>query len=317
MKLIAVAAVVACSLPAVAQSAAEDSRTGVSNPPPVAAENSPAQASTDNSYPDGYRPTPPPASMPTTVRPTTTPSEGRRALRPDVDAQIAEPDTTPAPVPSSAYVASGNHRPLPSKVDPDAGIVTEAPPSGPNEFPAGTRFKARMEQTITTTDTQPGTIFTAELVEPILKDGRILIPSGTTLEGRVTEIHGGKRIRGTATIHLEPHKLTLPDGSHYLIHAQVIDTDQHFATRIDSEGTISRRDHIKTTLAVLGASTGTAAVAGAMIGGGVGAVVGAGIGAGISTAWWLKQDRQTTLPKDTGVVFSLNEPIAVGTVTAN
>ena len=313
MKLIAVAAVVACSLPAAAQSASQDSRTGVSNPPPMAAENSPAQAATDNPYPDGYRPTP--APVPATVRPTTTPSEGRRALLPDADAQIAEPEQAPAP--SNAYVASSDNRhPLPSKVDPDAGIVTEVS-SAPNEFPIGTRFKARMEQTITTADTQPGTIFTAELVDPILKDGRILIPSGSTVEGRVTEIHGGRRISGTAAIHLEPHKLTLPDGSHYLIHAQVIDTDQSFATRIDGEGTIYRRDHIKTTLAVLGASTGTAAVAGAMIGGGVGAVVGAGIGAGISTAWWLKQDRQTTLPKDTAVVFSLNEPIAVGTVTAN
>jgi hypothetical protein len=43
-----------------------------------------------------------------------------------------------------------------------------------------------------------------------------------------------------------------------------------------------------------------------------GAVIGAGVGAGVSTVVWLKQDRQTELPVDTRITFSLIEPLTVG-----
>ena len=103
--------------------------------------------------------------------------------------------------------------------------------------------------------------------------------------------------------------MTLPDGSQYDLHAQAADTDQYNATRVDDEGTILRRDHPLSTLAAMSLTTGGAVAAGAMVGGGVGAVVGAGIGAGASTLWWLKQDRQETIPQDTGIVFTLLAPL--------
>jgi len=102
--------------------------------------------------------------------------------------------------------------------------------------------------------------------------------------------------------------VTLPDGTHYIVHAQLIDTSRS-DFRVDREGTLKRRDHAKETLAVMSLATGGSAVAGAMIGGGVGAVVGAGVGAGVSTFMWLKQDRQATVQTNVRLVFSLTTPM--------
>jgi hypothetical protein len=136
----------------------------------------------------------------------------------------------------------------------------------------------------------------------------VIIPVGSILEGRVTEVHGGKRISGGALLHLETNNVTLPDGTHYIVHAQVIDTGKS-EFKVTDEGTLKKKDHAKETLAVMGGVTGAGAATGAVLGGGVGAVVGASIGAGVSTVIWLKQDRQATLPKDVQLVFSLTTPM--------
>ncbi|NYF80726.1 hypothetical protein [Granulicella arctica] len=192
--------------------------------------------------------------------------------------------------------------------DVDADVVTSLP-SRPGEVPEGTLLKARMNDSLSTKDTMRGSSFTATLTEDIQHDGRVIVPAGSVLDGMVTEIHGGRRISGRAAIHLEPRRVTLPDGTYYVLHAQVIDTSEENNVKVDGEGTILRKDHAKETLAIVTATTGSAAVAGAMIGGGVGAAVGAGIGAGASTILWLKQDRQAALPKNTTLVFSLTTPM--------
>jgi len=198
--------------------------------------------------------------------------------------------------------------------DEDAGIVTWVP-SRPNEVPAGTLIATRIRETVSTAETPVGTRFTAEVTAPMERDGRVIIPAGSTLEGRVSLVRGGRRISGPAAIHLLPETVTLPDGTHYILHAQVIDTSQHNVTRVDREGTILRRDHVKGTLAAMSLTTGGAAATGAVFGGVPGAFIGAGIGAGVSTVWWLKQDRQEVVPENTSIIFSLSTPMIVTPLT--
>ena len=156
----------------------------------------------------------------------------------------------------------------------------------------------------------PGARFSAAVTEAVERNGLVIIPIGSILEGRVTEVRGGRRISGGALLHLETNNVTLPDGTHYIVHAQVIDTGRS-EFKVTDEGTLKKKDHAKETLAVMGGVTGAGAVSGAMIGGGIGAAVGAGIGAGVSTVIWLKQDRQATLPKDVQLVFSLTVPMVL------
>jgi hypothetical protein len=191
----------------------------------------------------------------------------------------------------------------------DAMIVTSVPERA-GELREGTLLKTKMMSTLSTESTVTGSRFTAEVTEPIERNGRVIIPVGSILDGRVTEVHGGKRISGGALLHLETSNVTLPDGTHYIVHAQVIDTGNS-DFNVSDEGTLKKKGHVKETLAVMGGVTGAGAATGAMLGGGVGAAVGAGIGAGVSSVIWLKQDRQATLPKDVRLIFSLTAPMVL------
>lgn len=193
--------------------------------------------------------------------------------------------------------------------DPDANIVTSAPATRPGELGEGTLLRARLQTPLSTRESQVGNTFLAELVQPVTDHGVVLLPVGSQIKGRVSEVHGGRRVGGPASIRLQPDTITLPDGSIRRLHAQVVDLDNFEESHVDSEGTIVGSEHPRATLAALGLTTGSATVAGAMIGGGVGAVVGAGIGAGAGTIWWLKRDLQQQLPVGTGLVFSLNESL--------
>ena len=181
-----------------------------------------------------------------------------------------------------------------------------------NELPEGTLIKARIREAFSSSQPVTGQAFHADLTEPVEWQGQVLIPAGATLSGRVTDVHAGKRIGGAASIHLQPTEVTMPDGVRYRIQAQVVDTDIYNHVRVDSEGTIVRKDHAAKTVATLGAVTGAGIVTGAVIGGVPGAVVGGALAAGVGTAVWLKQDHQTEIPAGTKIVFSLNQALLVG-----
>jgi hypothetical protein len=210
----------------------------------------------------------------------------------------------------NAYEAAAmeNARSIPNA---DGQIVTRMP--GPsNQLPVGTLINVRLREALHTETTVQGSTFSAALTEPVLRDGVVLLPAGSVISGRVTEVHGGRRISGPAAIHLQTDFVTLPDGTRYPIRGQVMDTATYNHTKVDSEGTILRRDHAKATVAELGLATGAGAAAGAIIGGVPGALIGGAVGAGLGTTVWLKQDRQASLPAQTLITFSLNQPLTVG-----
>lgn len=189
-----------------------------------------------------------------------------------------------------------------------SGDIVEEGPQRPGELPAGTLIRVRLHGAIDTATTSPETPFSALLTEPVTHMGRIVFPAGSTVEGRITEIHGGRRFRGAAMIHLQAQTIVLPDGTRMPLHAAVIDTDQYARTRTDAEGNIIRKDHVMQTVAEFTIAAGGGAAAGGLIAGAPGALIGAGVGAGVGTVVWLKQDRQTTLPNDTLLVLSLTSP---------
>lgn len=314
MKLsLATAALVLITVPVVAQ----DARTGVSTPPSAditaTDDSSPATPVLKPRVPEAK----PSAAVPEASSNTNTITYGPYV--PYRAAGAGAPAETPAATtaafdPDANIVTTTvpdtdtNTDAVADSSSADAGIVTSVP-ERKGEIREGTLLRARITQGLSTTNTLEGSQFSASLTQPVEKDGRVILPIGSMVEGRVTEVRSGRRISGRAALHLEAHDVTLPDGSHYVIHAQLIDTDQTDHSTINSEGTLLRRDHPKETLAAMSVATGGAAAAGAMVGGGVGALVGAGIGAGASTILWLKQDRQEALPKDSLLVFSLTTPM--------
>lgn len=212
--------------------------------------------------------------------------------------------------PKAATASAMTHTMPTAPENPLDAMIVMSVPEREGELHEGTLLKAKMLGALSTDSTIRGARFTAEVTEPIERNGRVIIPVGSIVEGQVTGVKSGRRISGGAALHLETRDVLLPDGTHYVVHAQVVEAGKS-EFKITEEGTLKKKDHPKATLAVLGGVTGASAVAGAMIGGGVGAAVGAGIGAGVSTVIWLKEDRQATLPKETPMVFSLTAPMVL------
>jgi hypothetical protein len=198
--------------------------------------------------------------------------------------------------------------PLTVTDDINSGVVIDVPTNA-NELPEGTLFRTVLDSEISTQTTARGAAFHTQLTQNIEHRGRVIIPAGSILSGRVSNLHEGRRISGSAAIHLQPEFVTLPDGVTYRLDAQVVDLAHIRNSHVSGEGTIVGNDHSKGTLTTLGLTTGAAAVTGAVVGGGVGAVVGAGIGAGVGTVWWLKHENQETLHAGTEIIFSLTQPM--------
>ena len=307
------AAGILAAMPALAQ----EPLTGVAHP-------SSAPITVDD---DATPSTPKPAVKPSAAVLATAPTSSETVYGPYVpyrpagstaatsDAKSFDPD---ASMVTPATAGQSERRPLngsDAKSDEDAGMVTYVP-SRPGEIHEGSLVKVKLREELSTLTTRPGTKFTAEVTEPLMRDGQVVVPVGSIMEGRVTWVRGGKRIGGAAAIHLEPRTVTLPDGAQYVLRARAIDTNSWENTKVDSEGTITRSENKKRNIGVMSLTTGGGAAAGAMVAGPAGALVGAGVGAGVSTIVWLKQDRQAVLPKDLGLVFSLTEPMSVTPASA-
>ena len=291
---------------------AQDGATGVSVPQPVLSDSSEAPA--------------PPPAKPSAAIPAPAATENNTVVYGSYvpyrapGTQAADDATTSAkPFDPDANIVTqesiNRRRPLTgdssaSGNDPDSSIITNVP-THTGELSEGTPIRVRLNQSISTLSTQPGTRFTALVAEPVMQNGRVYIPDGATLEGRITSLHGGRRIGGGASIHLEADRVTMPDGTVLPIHARVIDTSSWQNTRVDDEGSIIRREDLKGVVEAGGLATGGAMAAGAVVAGVPGALVGAGIGAGATAIVWFKQDRQAQLPKDLGVIFGLTEPLSV------
>jgi hypothetical protein len=268
--------------------------TGVSSPDPAVITATPDAA------PKPVKPSP--------AIPAAAPATAPEVYGPYVPYHAPGTAAVSAPLSKAAYDPDANFVSSVKPPEKYSGFVTSVPEKE-GEVREGTLLKARITQTLSTGKTVQGSEFKAELTQAVEKDGRVILPVGAVLEGRVTQVRSGRRISGAAMMHLEPFTVTLPDGTLYTLHAQLIDTNQSGNTRVGSEGNVLRRDHAKETLLVIGGVTGAGAITGAVIGGGVGAAVGAGIGAGAGTIVWLKQTRQATLPQNSLLVFSLTTPM--------
>ncbi|MDE1161653.1 MAG: hypothetical protein PW792_06860 [Acidobacteriaceae bacterium] len=277
--------------------------TGVSHP-----------ESLDDNITTSVAPAPKPVkpSPMVTAAPEATPAP---VLRTHTDAEMA----TTAPV---TYTAGTTVPPMareprdPSNeiTEADSGIVMSVP-AGPNELPEGTVLRASLDNTISTMDAKVGSHFTAHLTSDVQRNGRVLIPNGALVRGRITEVRVGHGLGSNAMLRLQPDTVTMPDGIPYPLDAQVIDlapSDKEVSpseSHVSREGEIVADRHVKAKVAAVSLTTGSGAVAGALLGGGVGALVGATIGAGAGLVVLAKQDHQQTLPEGTVLVLNLDHSL--------
>ena len=303
MKILAVTsmATVLIAATAFAQSAKPSPYTGVSHPPDdVVVTNDLGSANPDSSNPNSTNPATA-NSAPLTIPPPTAHMEAAPTSPEDQD-YVQHPGLVSRPSASADSSADNSND--------EADIVTSVP-SGPNQLPEGTTLTVSLDQQLSTASTQPGAIFSARVVQPVMKNSRIVIPVGSTVTGRVTSVYAGRRITGGASIRLRPDEVVLPDGTRYFLHAEVYDIGKYSDVKPDAEGNVVSVDHGKRTLAEAGLFGGGAAAAGVMIAGGPAGWIAGGAAAGYVGTHWLLESHQAVLPKNSEVVFGLTQPMSL------
>ena len=71
-------------------------------------------------------------------------------------------------------------------------------------LPAGTSFKVKLENTLSTFSSKEGDAFSGRVVDAVMLDGKTVIPVGATVQGRVTKVNEPRRIAGKPTIGILP-----------------------------------------------------------------------------------------------------------------
>ncbi|MEO6966469.1 MAG: hypothetical protein ABI076_11330, partial [Acidobacteriaceae bacterium] len=126
----------------------------------------------------------------------------------------------------------------------DSDVVINVP-TGRNQLPEGTVLMVSLNQQLSTVTTQPGAVFSGRIIQPVMKNGSIVIPVGSVVTGRVTSVTEGRRITGGASIRLRPDEVNLPDGKRYFLHAEVYDLGNPNKVKPDSEGNVVNVAHGK------------------------------------------------------------------------
>jgi hypothetical protein len=162
-------------------------------------------------------------------------------------------------------------------------------------IPKGTALHVRLDEAVNTRRNRAGDQFHASLAEPLVLNGKMLLPRGTPITGHVTESQASGRLEGRAELALTLDSFRL-EGKDYRVHTGSID-------RVSAS-------HKKRNIALIGGGSGLGAVIGAIAGGGKGALIGAGAGAAAGTAGAVATGkREVGLAAESLLTFSLQAPV--------
>jgi hypothetical protein len=183
--------------------------------------------------------------------------------------------------------------------------------------PAGTALMVKLETTLATFSNKPGDPFRGSLTQPVLLNGKTVIPAGATVEGRVTKVVEPRRISGKPTLGILAESLILPTGERFFLDATLVDTNIGQGTDVNQEGEFKGSGHDRRDELETGGGTAGGMLIGGLVGGPVGIVVGGAIGAGATGVHYLSKHRSATLPAGTELTLELNRPLAMTPVVAS
>jgi hypothetical protein len=182
-------------------------------------------------------------------------------------------------------------------------------------LPAGTALKVKLENTLATYSNKSGDPFSGRVMEAVVVDGKVVIPVGTTVQGRVTKVNEPRRIAGKPTIGMFPETIVMPSGEQYMLNAAVVDTNVGHGTDVNNEGQFKGNGHDGKDLTEVGMGTGGGMLVGGLAGGGKGLLIGGAVGATATVTHWLAKHRSGVLPAGTELTMELSRPLAMTPAT--
>jgi hypothetical protein len=239
------------------------------------------------------------------------------AAPPPVQAQTPAPELPPPPVaepPKESKHAKKNaglndkkdmasnsapaSNPLPS---PTYNMEPTTPPPPPPPVtvtvPADTSMSVRLVDPLDSGKNRPGDTFRASLDAPVYVDGKVAIPSGADIMGRVVDVKDAAHFAGRSSLSVELTSVDFNDHN-YPIHTS------QFSRQGEARGT--------NTAEKVGGGAALGAIIGALAGGGKGAAIGAGVGAGAGTGvQGMTKGQQVKLGTEQVLQFQLQSPVTV------
>jgi type IV secretion system protein VirB10 len=195
--------------------------------------------------------------------------------------------------------------------DPAAPSVESEKPK--LTIPAGTKVPLSLKQAISTKAAKEGDAVYAETSFPFVLNDRIIIPAGTYIQGKITRVERGGRVKGRAQLLIHFTSMIYPNGYTVLLGGSVDNAPGADKTSMkDSEGTIQQDSDAGRKARDVAGAASTGAVIGAIAGGGKGAGIGAGVGgvAGIAIAL-LSRGSDVRLDAGTSIEMEIQREVAV------
>jgi type IV secretion system protein VirB10 len=190
----------------------------------------------------------------------------------------------------------------------------ETAPTALITLAAGTKIPLVLRQAISTKNAQVGDAVYAQTNFPVAQDDRIVVPSGTYVQGAISEIRRAGRIKGRAEVLFHFTTMIFPSGYTIILPGSVenVPGAQH-ATVKGPEGTVQQDGQKGKEAGTIATTAGTGAAIGGLA---TDSVKGAGIGAGLGGATGLAvalltRDKDVRLGNGTAVEMVLSRPLTL------
>ena len=185
----------------------------------------------------------------------------------------------------------------PAGENTEASATSSSSDSKQVALPAGTVVTVRLSSTVGSKISAKGDHFSATVATPVQVDGKVVLPKGAEVLGKVVEAMPQGRFKGAAVLRLVLETVTLNEDS-YDVQPSAVSRTQ------TGKG--------KRTATMIGGGAGGGALIGGLAGGGKGALIGAALGAGAGTAGAAYTgEKEIVLPAESALSFKLTEPLTI------
>ena len=163
--------------------------------------------------------------------------------------------------------------------------------------PAGTELAVVLDQSLSSNGSHAGDEFDATLSDPVVVDGRTVIPKDARVKGRVVDAQASGRLQTPAQVSIT------------LTSIEAGGTSQSLET---TPVTLRGKSHKTRDIEIIGGGSALGAIVGAVAGHGKGAAIGAAAGAGAGTATAaMTGKKDIVLPAEAHLSFKLTQPMTL------
>ena len=151
-------------------------------------------------------------------------------------------------------------------------------------IPAGTKIPVSLKNAISTKSNRVGDPIYAQSTFPVVVDDHIVVPAGTYVQGKISQIKPAGRLKGRAEVLVHFTTLIYPSGYTVILPGAIEDAPGVNKSHVkDKEGTIQADSNKGKTAGTIAGPAAEGGMIGAVTHGGEGALIGAGIGGAIGT----------------------------------